>query len=500
MENTLTTTLIAVVLVGFQVQAQYRTPLIPNYLTLEEAIQIAHTSSPTAQMAELNFMSRYWSFRSFRAELLPAVNLNGSLGNYNHSVVEARDPETGEINYVSNNTLNNRLTLSVDQKIALTGGTVSVESSLSRLDQFTYDYVTYNSEPVSIRYVQPLRAFNSLKWQKKTAPLEYEQAKRNYLQSMEQITLQTTHYFFAVLSAQTALDNAKKNFEDSQRMYEISKKRFDIASITKSDLLQLELSKLNAELAIRDNQVAVEVAKFNLKFHLGMMNAAPVELLPPSAIPNISMEYDFVLERALENSTHKLDQSLTQLASEKALAQAKAARGIQMQLNANLGLSQTGPDLSSVYSALIDREVVGLSVSMPIFDWGLSKGRVKMAEAQLDMVKTEIAQKEIQFRQDIMIKVLEFNNQIAQCRVSDQAKSIAQERYEIMVHRFENGGVSVENLNTAQDEMKAATHKYISQLQAFWSAYYEIQKIALYDFVKKEDLKVVFDNLIERQL
>ena len=123
-----------------------------------------------------------------------------------------------------------------------------------------------------------------------------------------------------------------------------------------------------------------------------------------------------------------------------------------------------------------------------------------MAEAQLDVVKTEIAHNEIQFRQDIMIKILEFNNQIAQCRVSEQAKSIAQERYEIMVHRFENGGVSVENLNTAQDEMDAATHKYISQLQSFWSAYYEIQKIALYDFVKKEDLKVVFDHLIERQL
>ena len=46
----------------------------------------------------------------------------------------------------------------------------------------------------------------------------------------------------------------------------------------------------------------------------------------------------------------------------------------------------------------------------------------------------------------------------------------------------------------------AAMHKYISQLQFFWSAYYEIQKIALYDFLKMEDLHVVFDTLINRQL
>ncbi len=469
-------------------------------LTLTEAIAIAHNSSPSAQMAELSFMSKYWSYRSYKAELLPSVNLSGGLGDYNRSVVEVRNSDSGEINYVSNNTLSNDLTLSVDQQIALTGGTISIESSLARLDQYYYDNVIYNSAPISVQYSQPLRAYNSLKWQKKSAPLEYESAKRSYLETMESITIQTTTYFFAVLSAQTTLENSEQNYEDTKRMYEIAQRRFEIGTITKSELLQLELSMLNSELTISDSRVAVDVAKFNLKFYLGIVDALNIEPIAPSYIPAITLDYDFVLARALENSSHELTQELKGLEAEMGVAQAKANKGIQLEFNANLGLSQTAQTLPGSYIDLRDREIVGLTLSMPIFDWGMNRGKLKMAEAELDLVKTEIEQEEIEFRQDIIIKIIEFNNQTRQCNVSQKAMEIARERYEIMVERFQNGGVTVTDLNTAQEEMDSANNKYISQLKSFWSAYYDIQKLSLYDFILNRDINAEFDKIIENQL
>ena len=80
------------------------------------------------------------------------------------------------------------------------------------------------------------------------------------------------------------------------------------------------------------------------------------------------------------------------------MAQAKADRGIQVELRANLGFSQTGDDLQGVYSRLKDREVVGLSLSMPIYDWGMSRGRVKMAEAEARLARTELEQEETKFQ------------------------------------------------------------------------------------------------------
>ena len=48
-------------------------------ITLTHAIQIAQQQSYDAMVARLSFMSQYWSYRSFQAEMLPAVNLSDNL-------------------------------------------------------------------------------------------------------------------------------------------------------------------------------------------------------------------------------------------------------------------------------------------------------------------------------------------------------------------------------------------------------------------------------------
>ena len=65
-----------------------------------------------------------------KAQLLPSVNLSGGLGNFNRSLVQTRNYEDGRLAYVTNNTMSNNLTLSIDQQIAATGGTISLQSYL----------------------------------------------------------------------------------------------------------------------------------------------------------------------------------------------------------------------------------------------------------------------------------------------------------------------------------------------------------------------------------
>ena len=83
--------------------------------SLHDAILIAQENSLDAKVAKFSFLASYWTYRSFKAELLPSVNLSGGLMNFNRSLVETRNYEDGRLAYVSNNTLSNSLTLSVDQ-------------------------------------------------------------------------------------------------------------------------------------------------------------------------------------------------------------------------------------------------------------------------------------------------------------------------------------------------------------------------------------------------
>ena len=468
-------------------------------LTLPSAIAYAQENSFGGMVARLSFMSQYWNYRSFRAELLPAVNLSGGLFQFNRSMVEARNFDDGRVSYVENNTMSNSIALSVDQNIVPLGGRLSVQSYLYRLDQYSYDSRIYNSQPFKLAYTQPLRAYNGLKWQKKTAPLQYERAKRAYLESMEDVAIDVVRLFFNVLSAQSAYQQSISNLRDRQYLFDISQKRLELGTTTKSEHLQLELSLLNAQVEANNNELTLKSQKFSLFSYLRIFNYDDIQLTPPYTIPALNISEAEVLDKALANSTHTLGQQISMIEAEKVVAQAKANKGLQVQLNGEIGFHRTANHYRDAYRRLDDNEIVGLTVSLPIFDWGVSKGRVKMAQADMEVTRTQLEQAHEAYLQDLQTSVLQFNMQADQCKNAQRAQEIADERYDITKRRFETGAVSVTDLNTAQQESENARAQYIRQLQTFWSGYYTLRRATLYDWIGQHDLGADLERLIDRE-
>lgn len=87
---------------------------------------------------------------------------------------------------------------------------------------------------------------------------------------------------------------------------------------------------------------------------------------------------------------------------------------------------------------------------------------------------------------------------ISACSCPALRRSIAQERYEITVQNFENGTVSVTDLNTAQSELESAQKRFISELSNYWLYYFNIRKASLYDFMSNTDISAEYDRLIEK--
>jgi len=183
------------------------------------------------------------------------------------------------------------------------------------------------------------------------------------------------------------------------------------------------------------------------------------------------------------------------LEAQSAIAQAKANRGATVSLTARFGLSQSGKEFKDAYLDLMDQEVVGLTFSIPIFDWGLGKGRVKEAEAQADVVRAKVEQAEADYRRSVFTAVGQFNKQRDQCTVSRRAGEISQRRYDLMTEKFKTGGVTVTELITAQNEKDEAQTKYMTDLGNYWKYYYELRKLTLHDFIEGEDLDVDYEEL-----
>ena len=472
-------------------------PQQASHLTLDEAIYAAQTQSIAAMVAKYTFLSSYWSYRSYRASRLPSLNLTGEVLSFDRSLRLLQDYDTGEMRYMENYNLQNTLGLSIKQNIALTGGTLRLYSSLNRLDQFApKDSKSYYSQPITLSYTQPLFAYNQFKWDKKIAPKEYELAKRTYIEAMEDITIQAVTYYFNLLLSKTKHTIAVKNYSNTKSLYAIAEQRLELGSVTKDELLQLQLRMLNDSLSINDTALAARESQMKLNSYLRFSETTEIEPLLDDRIPPIEIDYATVLDKALANSSFEIDNQIRQLNAEAAIAQAKSERGASATINARFGLSQTGDDFRTAYSNLLDQEVVGLQFSIPIFDWGMGKGRVRMAKAKAEMLHNQIEQDQIDYRHAVYTLIEQFYNQRNQCAVARKAREVADRRYAIARENFRRGTISVTEMNTAQTEKDEANQTYVSAMAAFWNYYYSLRRKTLYDFISHTDINVEFDKLI----
>ena len=467
-------------------------------MSLDDVIHTARNQSVEALQAKQAFISTYWAYRSYKASRLPSVYMYGNIMNFDRSLTLLQNPENGTLNYVSSNNLQNSAGLQINQNITFTGGTLSVASDLSRIDQFGIDKsLTWYSRPVTVSYYQPLFTYNQFKWDKKIEPKEYEKGKRTYLEAMEAITIDAVFAYHNLLLARMNNSISKSNFENSGNMLKIAGERLQLGDVTKAEYLQLELRVLNDSIAINESAVAVRQAQMQLNSLLGYDESYEIVPKAEEILPQIQMDYELVMDKSLKNSSFSLRNELSLLNAESDVAYAKASRGFSFALNARFGMSQTGPQFPEAYKNLLDQEVVGITFSIPIFDWGLGKGKVQKAKAAQEVVKAQVQQSENDYRRQLYTAVNQFNNQRQQCLVSRKAMYIAAERYELTMHRFSEGNASVTDLNTAQSENDSAQRQYISDVSNFWTYYYTLRQHTLYDFIKGRDLEIDIYEMIE---
>ena len=153
--NRIFTTALCLTMLAASVSAQ-------KIMSLDEAIHTARSQSVEALEAKQAFISTYWAYRSYKASRLPSVYLYGDIMNFDRSLTLLQNPDDGSLKYVSSNNLQNGMGLQINQNITFTGGTLSVFSDLSRIDQFGgAKSLTWYSRPITVSYYQPARLLSS---------------------------------------------------------------------------------------------------------------------------------------------------------------------------------------------------------------------------------------------------------------------------------------------------------------------------------------------------
>ena len=464
-------------------------------LTLDDCIVMARRQSIDAAVALGELRSAYWQWRSYKADLLPEVSLSGTAPSWNKRYSSYQQAD-GSLSFVRNDYLGLDGALHITQKLWPTGGTLSVESSLDYLHQSgsSGSQNQLMSLPVAVTLSQPLFGVNHLKWNRRIEPLRYREAQARFLTETEQVAMQAISLYFGLLLAGEQVNIARQNLQTAEKLYEVAQAKRRMGTISENDVLQLRLDVLTARSALTNAVSNRQTRQFALRSFLDV--EADIEPVVPEDVPQVRLDYDNVLNHALQNNALATTMRRRQMEADYAVASARANRQ-SINLYAQLGYTSTGENMSSAYRHLLSNEVVQVGITVPLLDWGKRKGQRRLAESNRDIIQGQLRQQSQDFRQDIFILTEQFNNQAEQLRIACEADTIARRRYHTNVETFKIGSISTLELSSAQTAKDQARQNRIQQLFNYWYYYYQLRSIALWDFERNCELSKDIEKLIK---
>ncbi|MBQ8769826.1 MAG: TolC family protein [Bacteroides sp.] len=466
-------------------------------ITLDEAITLARVQSVNAAVALNELKTAYWEYRTFRANLLPEVNLSATVPSYSKSYNSYQQSD-GSYTFVRNNFMQMSGELSIDQNIWLTGGTLSLNTSLDFMKQLDgFKDERYMSVPIALTLNQPIFGVNTFKWNRRIEPVRYAEAKANFLSETEEVTMTTINYFFNLLLAKENVNIAKQNLENAEKLYEVAKAKRKMGQISENDVLQLKLNVLNAQSNLTDYESSLKSNMFQLRSFLALSEDEELEPILPDTLPSMMVNYQDALDKALTNNSFAHNIRRRQLEADYEVAKAKGNLR-QISLFAQVGFTGTDQNFRGAYDPLKDNQIVEVGFRIPLLDWGKRRGQVKVAKSNREVIQSRLQKETMDFNQNLFILVEQFNNQRAQLDIADEADQIAQRRYKTNVETFMIGRISTLDLNDAQVSKDQARQKHINELFYYWYYYYQLRSLTLWDFEKNTNIDADFEKIVKQ--
>lgn len=456
-------------------------------LTLPECIRLARTHGPQGGIARLSFDSKRFRYDAFTATYLPQLSLQGDLPGYYRSITPVVFPDGSTI-FTPQSQASSSVNLILSQKIPFTGADLSLESGLNRIDLLETNSQYYRSNPLTVRLRQPLFQINTMKWDREMEETRYLMAWRERAEAMEEIAIDITNRFFDVyLSSMNARD-AAINLANNDTLYNISRGRYNVGRIAENDLLQSELAYLNAQTQLENATLEYERAHAALKIALGLPVTSAIALSHPPDIPLVVVDSALAVAEAFRNRSDMLGFELQRLAADRDVDQARSDNLFNATMSASVGFNQRAPLLNDAYRNLLDQQQFTIRLDVPLFRWGAGSAAIDGAVARRDQARISVEEQRSAFRQEVLDQVARLNLLRRQAQVSAKADTVASRRFDVAKDRYLIGKIDIPNLFLAQEEKDNARRSHIQTLRNYWTAYFRVRRLTLYDFVEGESL------------
>lgn len=451
-------------------------------LTLKQAIEMAQRQGAQARINQGTLEGARDRNHAFFAGYLPSLSLGGTVPSYTSSIIPVVQPD-GTTLYVPLQQTNSQLSASVIQRVPWTNSTLIVTSALDQVKvNGANGFTSWSSTPLSVQLSQPILRSNQQRWDIKEQDLRIESSERKYLEAREDAAIAATNAFFDLYAASANLKNANANVTINDTLYTLNKGRLEIGKIGENDLLQSELALLRARASAQDAQLAYDRALSQFRIVVNLPPGAPVELTVTAEVPVFDADTAEAVKWARANSSTIEDVVASEVHADRSVSEAKWNGGAGGTINASYGFNATGNTSSDAYRNLLNAQGFSLSLQVPLWQWGAHSSTVDAAKADRDVARSNAQLSRAQVDLNAHFAALQLTEARTGLVIAAKADTVAAKRFEVAYNRYGIGKITIDNLILGEIDKDQAVVAYAQALRAYWTAYYLLRRLTLYDF------------------
>ena len=416
-------------------------------LTLEKALNTAFEHSPSLIQSKLSLEQRQLNLKAQDASLKSQFSLDVTPFRY------TRNNQYDNFNskWYANETKMSSASFGITQPIKWTDGTISLYNDFSWQDASNRtsggNNTSFNHN-LSLRISQPLFTYNRTKMQLKELEYALENAKISYALQQLSIEKNVTSQFYDVYQKQKDLNISRDEYNNQKQNYDIIKNKVEAGLLAKEELYQAEVNLANSESTVYSKEISFENAKDNFKLLLGMSLDEDIAILFDNNIPTVDVNINDAVKYALDQRMEIRQKQITLEQDVFSIIRTKAESEFKGDLSVRVGMDALAGKVKNMYDKPTDNEEVGVTLTIPIFDWGAKKAKVK--SSQLAMESDEISLEEQ--KKEIVIDVRQICRNlptlIRQIEIKKKSIENAERTYEINLEKYRNGNLTAASFLT----------------------------------------------------
>ena len=455
-------------------------------MTMEQALAYSAEHNPDLINSRLSMEQYEQNLIAQKASLKSRFSLNLQPISFSQS----RQFDSRFSDWYTNRSLSSSGTFSISQPIIWTDATLSLNNNLSwqknesSINGGTSNQAFSNSLYLSLN--QPLFTYNRTKMNLRTIEMNYENARIRYALQLLNVERNITSQFYSLFMAQQNLEISESELENAEKNFNIIKDKVEADLVTKDEYYQAELNLAQSRSSLENQRVSLENSKDNFKQSLGIPLDEDIRVVCDVEAEPVYVDFDKALHSATTTRLELRQREISREQQEMSMIQVKDNDSFSGSLSLSLGVMGDDPEFPHIYDNPTNNPRVAISFSVPIFDWGARKARIKAQEIGRQMFELDAEEELKSIEMNVRSTCRSLDNLLGQISIAEQSQKNAQLTYELNEERYRNGELTGMQMNQFQTQLSNSKMSYTQAIINYKVQLLNLKILTLYDFEKDE--------------